>query len=56
MHDLFVTWAPQDGTLKGLEVNLAVENVFDRGYRNNLSLDTAPGRNVKLSLAKAITW
>lgn len=56
VHDLFVTWAPQDGALKGLEVNLAVENVFDRAYRNNLSLDNAPGRNVKLSLAKAITW
>jgi hemoglobin/transferrin/lactoferrin receptor protein len=53
-HDIFVSWQPVQ--LAGLEVNLTVENVFDREYRNNLSLDNAPGRNVKLAMAKAITW
>ncbi|WP_274961670.1 MULTISPECIES: TonB-dependent receptor domain-containing protein [Thioclava] len=53
-HDLFVSWKPE--RLAGIEVNLTVENVFDREYRNNLSLDNAPGRNVKLAVAKAFTW
>lgn len=56
LHDAFVSWTPQGGALEGVEVNLAVENIFDRDYRNNLSLDNGAGRNVKLTLAKAVTW
>lgn len=56
VHDLFATWTPQSGVLEGIDVNLSVENVFDRTYRNNLALDNGAGRNVKISLAKAITW
>lgn len=56
VHDAFLSWQPQDGALEGIEVNLTVENVFDRAYRSNLSLDNAPGRNVKIALARAITW
>jgi hemoglobin/transferrin/lactoferrin receptor protein len=56
VHDAFLSWQPQEGALAGIEVNLSVENIFDRDYRNNLSLDHAPGRNVKIALAKAITW
>ncbi|MFE3838490.1 TonB-dependent receptor domain-containing protein [Pseudogemmobacter sonorensis] len=55
-HDLFVTWRPDEGALAGLEVNLAVENVFDKEYLNNLASDVAPGRNAKLSIAKNFTW
>lgn len=55
-HDLFVTWSPEEGPLAGLDVNLSVENVFDRTYRNNLSLDNAAGRTAKLSIAKRIAF
>lgn len=55
-HDLFLTWAPEEGALAGLEVNLSVENVFDETYRNNLSLDNAVGRTAKLSVAKRIAF
>ncbi|MDO9526628.1 MAG: TonB-dependent receptor [Gemmobacter sp.] len=55
-HDLFVTWTPDIGALAGLEVNFAIENVFDATYRNNLSLDNASGRNAKLTLARNFTW
>ncbi|HSF64463.1 MAG TPA: hypothetical protein VLA78_08750 [Paracoccaceae bacterium] len=56
LHDLFVTWTPEDGALRGFEVALAVENVTDRAYRNNLSLDNGPGRNLQLTVGRAITW
>lgn len=56
IHDAFVTWRPDDRRFQGIEVNLAVENVFDRNYRNNLELDNGPGRNVKITLAKAFDW
>jgi hemoglobin/transferrin/lactoferrin receptor protein len=55
-HDLFITWSPEDGVLAGLDVNLSVENVFDKTYRNNLALDPSPGRNAKLSISKGFTW
>lgn len=55
-HDIFLTWAPEEGALAGLEVNLSVENVFDATYRNNLALDNAVGRNAKLSIAKRIAF
>jgi hemoglobin/transferrin/lactoferrin receptor protein len=55
-HDLFVSWKPENGPLAGFDVQLAVENLFDTAYRNNLSLDQGRGRTVKFSLARAITW
>ncbi|WP_426033775.1 TonB-dependent receptor domain-containing protein [Cypionkella sp. TWP1-2-1b2] len=55
-HDLFVKWSPQEGALKGLDVNFAVENMFDEKYKNNLALDNGVGRNYKLSVAKSVSW
>lgn len=55
-HDMFVKWSPQDGVLKGLDVNFAVENMFDKTYRNNLALDNGVGRNYKLSIAKSVSF
>ena len=55
-HDLFVSWKPEDGPLAGFDLQLAVENVLDTPYRNNLALDQGRGRTVKFSLARAITW
>ena len=55
-QDVFVTWAPEEGGLAGFQVNLMVENIWDAEYRNNLSLDNAPGRNTKLTVAKIITF
>lgn len=55
-HDLFVTWTPETGAMAGLSVNFAIENVFDKTYRNNLTLDNGVGRNAKLTIAKTLTW
>ena len=51
-HDIFATWTPDRGVLQGLDVNLAIDNVFDATYRNNLAKDIAPGRTISLSIAK----
>ena len=56
VHDLFLTWEPPQGALAGFQVNLAVENVFDTTYRNNLAQDNGPGRNYKITLARAFEW
>lgn len=55
-HDFFVTWKPQTEALGGLQLDLMVENAFDRLYRNNLQLDNGAGRNIKIALSKSIEW
>jgi hemoglobin/transferrin/lactoferrin receptor protein len=39
--------------LAGVEVRFGVDNLFDRSYRSNLALDPAPGRTVKIALARS---
>lgn len=56
VHGLFVSWSPFEGPMQGFAVNLAVENIFDTTYRNNLELDNSPGRTITLALAKSINW
>ena len=38
--------------MTGAEVRLGIENAFDKAYTPALATRTAPGRNVKLTLAK----
>lgn len=52
VHNLFLTWKPQDGALKGLEVQAGVDNLFDKAFRRHLSSLDAEGRTVKLTLGK----
>lgn len=55
-HDVFVSWKPQSGALAGLDVNFAVENLFDADYMNNLAQDKGVGRNAKLTIGKSFSW
>jgi hemoglobin/transferrin/lactoferrin receptor protein len=55
-QDVYMTWKPQSGALDGFDVQLAVENLFDTDYRNNLSLDQGRGRTFKLALARSVSW
>lgn len=52
VHNLFVTWTPQDGAFRGLEVRAAVDNLFDKQFRRHLASLDAEGRTFKLSLAR----
>ncbi len=52
MNNLRVSYLPQDGMFQGFEVRLGIENIFDKQFRTKLSTRDAPGRNVKLTLAK----
>jgi hemoglobin/transferrin/lactoferrin receptor protein len=56
VHDVFASWRPEDGPLKGLEARFAVENVFDTQYRHNLAGDPGKGRTFKVSLARQLGW
>lgn len=56
VHDVFLTWTPQDGQLAGWEANLGVDNLFDRHYKEFLVNDDAKGRTFKVSLSKQFGW
>ncbi|WP_052081170.1 TonB-dependent receptor [Pseudomonas sp. ML96] len=51
---IFADWKPQQGGLKGTEVNFTVDNLFNRFYRPALSGDRAyaQGRNAKISITR----
>ena len=52
VHDLFVSWKPDEGVLAGTDVQFGIENVFDSTYRNNLDQENGIGRNIKLTLTR----
>lgn len=52
VHDLKVSYTPESTIFAGATVDFAIDNVFDKQYRDNLSYYDEPGRNVKLSLSK----
>lgn len=56
VHDVFLTWTPDEGEFLGWQADLGVENVFDRQYKEFLMNDPAKGRTFKISLAKQFGW
>jgi hemoglobin/transferrin/lactoferrin receptor protein len=54
VQGLFANWKPQQPYLKGTEVNLTVDNLFNEDYRPALSGDRAysQGRNAKVSVTR----
>ena len=56
VHDIFMTWQPQDGQFSGWEANLGVDNIFNRQYKEFLMNDDAKGRTFKVSLSRQFGW
>ncbi|MBO6901240.1 MAG: TonB-dependent receptor [Rhizobiaceae bacterium] len=56
VHDVFLSWTPGQGTFKGWEAHLGVDNVFNANYKEFLHNDFAKGRTYKVSLSKQIGW
>lgn len=52
IHNLRATYRPQQGVFEGTEIRFGIENAGDRQYTPNLATYAAPGRNVKLTLAR----
>jgi hemoglobin/transferrin/lactoferrin receptor protein len=56
VHNIFLTWTPEDGQFAGWEAELGVDNLFDKQYKEFLVNDDAKGRTFKVSLAKQFGW
>lgn len=56
VHDVFLTWTPQEGQFAGWEANVGVENIFSEQYKEFLHNDASRGRTFKVSLSKQFGW
>lgn len=50
VHDVYLSWLPQPGPFDDVQVNLGIDNLFDKHYTPHLSTLPASGRNAKISL------
>lgn len=51
LHDLTLTWLPQNGSLKGVRLDFGIDNLTDKDYRRHLNVLRDPGRNYKLAVS-----
>ncbi len=53
VHDIYAIWTPQEGAMRGISVNMGIDNVADRDYMPaTYQRAPAPGRNFKISLSR----
>lgn len=54
VHGLFLDWTPKEGFMKGGEVHVALDNMFDKEYMPYLTdgITAMPGRNFKVSISR----
>ncbi len=58
--DGYAVWDIKTGLpipgIKGAKLTFGVENIFDKSYREHLSVLSTPGRNIVVGLPKTIRW
>ncbi|MGF1455414.1 MAG: TonB-dependent receptor domain-containing protein [Alphaproteobacteria bacterium] len=54
--DLYAIWTPLDGPLRGLRVDLGVDNVTDADFNVVFAGVSQPGRNYKAAVRWQTTW
>ncbi len=56
VNDIYFAWAPSDGPLEGLRIDLGIDNIFDEAYDRVFTDATEPGRDFKAYVSYAVTW
>lgn len=56
VHDVFFAWQPSDGPLKGLRLDLGVDNIFDENYERVFTGVSEPGINFKGLVSYSLKW
>ncbi|AEV36650.1 TonB-dependent heme/hemoglobin receptor family protein [Pseudovibrio sp. FO-BEG1] len=46
VHDVFLTWTPQEGRFAGLEARASIENLFNKNYRPYFADGAAPDKGI----------
>lgn len=56
VQDIYLTWTPSEGKLKGWQAQFGIDNVFNKNYKEFLNNDYSKGRTFKISLSKKFGW
>ena len=56
VHDFYFVWQPSNKPLKGLRVDLGVDNAFDEAYANVFTRAIEPGRNYKAMVSYSLAF
>jgi hemoglobin/transferrin/lactoferrin receptor protein len=56
VYDLYASWQPSLGLLKGLRVDFGIDNLTDKEYRRHLASLPEAGINPKASLSYTRSW
>ena len=56
VNDVYFAWAPSDGLLDGLRIDLGVDNIFDEAYARVFNDVLEPGRNFKARVSYSLVW
>ncbi|MGH6947863.1 MAG: TonB-dependent receptor domain-containing protein [Kiloniellales bacterium] len=56
VHDLYFSWAPREGLLRGLRLDLGIDNLFDRSYARVFTNAPEPGRGYNAFVSYSLSW
>ena len=56
VHNMYFSWQPTVTSLKGVRIDLGVDNLFDKAYARVFTGAFEPGRNVKVSASYSLRW
>lgn len=56
VNDIYFAWAPSDGPLEGLRIDLGIDNIFDESYDRVFTDATEPGRDFKAHVSYSVAW
>jgi hypothetical protein len=54
--DLYASFEPLDGRLKGLRVDIGIDNVTDEAYARGAPTNFQPGRDYKAAVGWTTKW
>lgn len=56
VHDIYFAWKPSQKLLRGLRIDLGVDNIFDKSYSRVNTNAPEPGRSFKALVSYQLTW
>ena len=56
VHNVYFSWLPSVASLKGMRIDLGVDNLFDKAYSRVFTGAFEPGRNFKASASYSLRW
>jgi len=56
VNDIYFAWAPSDGPLEGLRIDLGIDNIFDENYERVFTGVSEAGRDFKGLVSYSLAW